>query len=271
MKLAFYKKMRLATVMLLTSTFFSVSLAMAADIGVAGGKHDFSNAGGSGTYHDPDVTATQVCVYCHTPHNAGQTRLLWNKDNKSNTTFKLYTSSSTLTNVVKNQSTLPAGSPSLFCLSCHDGKTAINVMHSGGKGADASALGYPAGSRFAFGSSEILMPGTFWIFTDQTPSMAIGQRGDEITGAGAGDDLTDDHPIGFSYSDVLSENSAGLKNLAAAQASGIRFFTAKDRVECSSCHNPHANYEGPSGNPALRPFLVRSNAQSGLCLSCHDK
>ncbi len=249
------------------------SLAMAAPSMIAGGRHDFSLAGGS-FYKNPDAAATQTCIYCHTPHNAGQTRVLWNKDVKSATNFRLYTSSGTLTNVVRTKSALSANSPSLLCLSCHDGKTAINVLHTGGAG--ATAPGYPSGSTFAFGVTEIIMPGSITDFFGTTPNMAIGRGGNEQDNTGFptvnGDNLTDDHPIGFSYDDVMTESSAGLNPIGTPKAAGIRFFGSKNKVECSTCHDPHINYNGATGGDVnLKPFLVMNNSGSALCLKCHNK
>lgn len=256
----------ISTVVLLSSS------AMAATSKIAGGKHDFTAAGGA-FYHDPTPGSTQTCVYCHTPHNAGQTRLLWNKDVKSATTFRLYTSSGTLTNVVRTQSSLSANSPSLLCLSCHDGKTAINVLHTGGKG--TSAPGYPAGSAFAYGNAELIMPGsTTDFFGNAGPNLAIGRGVNDRNDFDptTGDNLTDDHPIGFSYSAVLVERSAGLNPIATPQSAGIRFFGPNNKVECSTCHDPHVNYNGATGGDVnLKPFLVMSNSGSALCLKCHNK
>lgn len=248
------------------------SSAMAATSQIAGGKHDFTLAGGA-FYHDPTPGSTQTCIYCHTPHNAGKTRVLWNKDVKSAINFRLYTSSGTLTNTVRTQSSLDANSPSLLCLSCHDGKTAINVLHTGGKG--TAAPGYPAGSAFAYGAAELIMPGSVTdFFGNAGPNLAIGRGiGDRSDfDPTAGDDLTDDHPIGFSYSAVFAERSAGLNAIATPQAAGIRFFGPNNKVECSTCHDPHVNYDAAKGgNPALKPFLVMSNSGSALCMKCHNK
>ena len=50
--------------------------AFAAGIGTS--KHDLSVTGDSSDYGV--AAGTQVCVYCHTPHNAGSTDApLWNK------------------------------------------------------------------------------------------------------------------------------------------------------------------------------------------------
>lgn len=80
---------------------------------IAGTDHDFST-NGWGT--------DQICIFCHTPHNADITVAdapLWNHD-LTTSTFQLY-SSPTLDATI-NQ---PDGASKL-CLSCHDGSVAID-------------------------------------------------------------------------------------------------------------------------------------------------
>ena len=80
--------------------------------GIAGSKHDFSGSGwGSG----------EICIFCHTPHNATKSAAnspLWNHQ-VSSATYTLY-SSATL-----RQTPVPPRGPSKLCLSCHDGTIAI--------------------------------------------------------------------------------------------------------------------------------------------------
>jgi predicted CXXCH cytochrome family protein len=104
----------LATVALAASLSLT-SLSRAAS--VVGSKHDLkalTNAGG------------QVCIACHTPHNAQATQLvpLWNHT-ASTTTFTLYSSPTS-----KAVFAQPAGATKA-CLSCHDGTVAIDSF--GGK------------------------------------------------------------------------------------------------------------------------------------------
>ncbi len=267
------KIISIKTVVLVTFVVgvLSSSLAMAAVNNVANSKHNFTAAGSTGAYHDAANVQPQVCVYCHTPHNAGQARLLWNKASGAATAFRLYTSSGTLSNTVRTASSLSANSPSLLCLSCHDGKTAMNVLHSSGKGGDATAAGFP-GSKFAFGNAPIVMEGPLWVFGTYIPGAAVG---DAVSQGGNGDDLTNDHPIGFSYTGVLSDNAARSSNaindlttVDTKSSSRIRFFGSSNKVECSTCHDPHVDN---ANNPTLNPFLVMSNTGSALCLACHNK
>lgn len=82
--------------------------------GITGTKHDFKaelwNAGG------------QICIACHTPHNAKSVQLipLWNHTATGTTTFPVY-ASGTLTATGLTQ---PLG-VSKACLSCHDGTIAV--------------------------------------------------------------------------------------------------------------------------------------------------
>ncbi len=275
---SFSQKLILLT-FLATGILFS-SLAIAAVNNVANTKHNFSATavtGGSGVYKSKSIG--QVCIFCHTPHNAGKTRLLWNKASNSAPAFRLYTSSSTLTTVTRKQSIyLTGNSTSLLCLSCHDGKTAMNVLHNSNAGLSASAAGdgYGAGTKYIDADNGVLplpMPGpqdgSMYGFAGFMPSMNLG-RAPDGTNDTLGNNLTDDHPIGFSYSDVLTERSAGLNSIASAKAAGVRFFGTNNVVECSTCHDPHVDYSA-AGNTALKPFLVMSNSGSALCLSCHNK
>ena len=92
----------------------SAILLMTATAGaqITGTPHDLS---GNGWGTD------QICIFCHTPHNAKTPQLvpLWNHVSTTQT-FTVY-SSSTL-NATPGQ---PAG-VSKACLSCHDGATAID-------------------------------------------------------------------------------------------------------------------------------------------------
>src|SRR5690242_6956698 len=76
-----------ATAALLTAA----STAMAATYGttsITTSKHNLSASGGSSSYKG---TGSQICVYCHTPHNAYTTAPLWNRNNGfAANTYTLY-------------------------------------------------------------------------------------------------------------------------------------------------------------------------------------
>lgn len=76
---------------------------------------------------------------------------------------------------------------------------------------------------------------------------------------GKGHDLSKDHPIGVTY----PRNREGYKPREQVETDGA-VKLPNGKVECASCHDAH--------NPLKdRYMLVKSNAGSALCLSCHLK
>ncbi len=119
----------------------------------------------------------------------------------------------------------PSGSSKL-CLSCHDGTVALGMVNSR--------------------AGAIQM-----------------QRGVTTMPAGAsrlGTDLSDDHPISFTYDSALVAANGQLKDPATLTAK-VR-LDHNHQVQCTSCHDPHNNQYGK--------FLVQDNAASALCVSCHN-
>lgn len=263
-----------AVVLAIISTGVLVSSLALAATGIVNTKHNFMNGSpGGSAFTDSPNAPQQICIYCHTPHNAGQARFLWNKANKTAAlTYKFY-SSGTVTRAARQLTAFAPDSPSLLCLGCHDGKSAMNVLHSGGKG--ASAAGYPAGTEYSWGATESLMVNTPPSgFAPNPPQPMLGGNVANTV------NLADDHPVGISYKAVYDERTvngttAGLHspdNAVANSGTKIRLFGGanNNRIECSTCHDPHVDYS-VNGNTALKPFLVMSNSGSSLCLSCHDK
>lgn len=93
---------------------FVWSAAMAQTTGISGTPHDFSGRGWG---------STEVCVFCHAPHNTATSVAgapLWNHG-VTTQTFTMYSSST----LKATMSSAPAG-VSKLCLSCHDGVTAVD-------------------------------------------------------------------------------------------------------------------------------------------------
>lgn len=85
----------------------------------------------TGTAHDfkaASWTGGQICIACHTPHNAKAGALhiipLWNHAATTNT-FALYTSP---TNTLNASVTAQPAGASKACLSCHDGTVAVSSI-----------------------------------------------------------------------------------------------------------------------------------------------
>ncbi len=85
-----------------------------------------------------------------------------------------------------------------------------------------------------------------------------------------GTSLINDHPISFTYDAALAGVDLELYD-PTAQASGLGGTIQNDllfanQMECGSCHDVHNTV-----CPACTDLLVKSNAGSALCLTCHNK
>lgn len=218
--------------------------------GIKNSKHDLSSGNASVTLKSGGATSTdQICIFCHTPHNAIKSVPLWNRDASAGagSTYKLYSSSSTLSYAKGSQ--LKDHSISLFCLSCHDG-TVTN-------------LGDRVVNNGKQTTGGVTMVGAWTTRGAETPALL-------------GKDLTNDHPVGFVYPDTDTEGrlesaASALTKMNAAKGavtttSKAIFFTTggiANQMECSSCHLVH--------DSANTFFLRATNTGSQLCLACHKK
>jgi predicted CXXCH cytochrome family protein len=183
-----------------------------------------------GGLHDTRATGNtgDSCAGCHTPHNANTSykALLWNRAYVP--TAAAFTPYDVTTNAdfKGGAVSLGAGSAtSLLCMSCHDGTTALN-----------SVINVPAGTTFKTGT----VPGA----------------------SGLGTDLSNDHPVGFSYDASITGQGTPAKLVATPDPTKVKLFGASGarRVECASCHDVHTS--------AAR-FLRSPNTNSAMCLACH--
>ncbi|SDL22274.1 hypothetical protein SAMN05660860_00076 [Geoalkalibacter ferrihydriticus] len=248
--------------------FFAGTCALAA-MGpqrVANTVHNLSTS--SEWYYVADEE-DQVCIFCHTPHGGSLDGPLWNRALPGAMEFTHYTTA-TLDSVAGG-ATRALSDESLLCMSCHDGAMAVNhvlrpssgsagnpTMNSGQTDVALVWLGPVIAGRIggAFGEDGML--------TEETRN------------------LTDDHPISFSYDAVRTAyQSVGrgnqLHSAVEAATAGVRFYGAGNRVECGSCHDPHVNYDStipwddPTADEKYRPFLIMPNTGSAMCLACHNK
>jgi len=89
-----------------------------------------------------------------------------------------------------------------------------------------------------------------------------------------GTDLSNDHPVSFTYDAALATADGTLNNptVKTVGALGGKTIDAAmligHKVECGSCHDVHAD----EGNSATAGHLLLvNNASSALCLTCHNK
>ncbi|GMR04210.1 MAG: cytochrome c3 family protein [Thermodesulfobacteriota bacterium] len=170
---------------------------------VAATKHNF---GVFSPGQVKSVETTQICVFCHTPHNSDPQGPLWNRQT-SGATYDVYMSNTLV--AVPGQ---PTGSSKL-CLSCHDGTIAVGSL--------------------------LNMPGTAQAgsLTVTGPGITTGQI-DPTSTAYIGTDLRDDHPISFLYSQSYPSNI----EIKSDTLLGTSVKLDKNgMVQCTSCHDPHGS------------------------------
>ncbi len=223
----------------------TISLAVLAVAGLAGAQtvvgtdHDLSSTGPGAT-----TNVTRVCVFCHTPHQAAAANgqdPLWNHTLSTTASYGVY-ASSTLNATPSDIGGAAVGSASVsnLCMSCHDGTVAVTSLYNAPNEApindNAANITITAGGNV---SAAGLITGN--------PNL--------------GTDLTNDHPVNFTYDHALATADGGLRDPATTPAVAALLFGGT--VQCASCHDPHDNT-----NP---PFLVMSNTGSALCTTCHIK
>lgn len=265
-------KLFLAVVMILVAT---LAWAVKGPQDVTNGVHNLSTTGidpyfgtsGSSLYA---TNVEEVCVFCHTPHGGRLVAPLWNRNDPTPVGgWNHYNSASMSLHIQTLATDRVPNAESLLCLSCHDGSISVNHLIN----VPNSLHGATIQTTFSGDPDTTIIDD---IITG-SPGKRIG--GGPIAGSGGTGDLSDDHPISFSYDSVLagSDYTVGakvgsLKDASTAESNGVRFFGAGNNVECSSCHDPHVNYlSSGGGNPAYAPFLIMPNTGSALCLACHTK
>ncbi|NMM05014.1 cytochrome c3 family protein [Polaromonas sp.] len=248
---------------------------------VRGTKHNFSAVpDGSATPSGGTVPArsvkatseTQVCVFCHTPHEAetisfggGSTALgapLWNRK-LSGQTYTLYSSTSMEADAAE-LATQPGGSSKL-CLSCHDGTMAIDKVN---------ALNGAKNATIAMNTP--------------TPVKVPGNAATGFT-RNLGTDLSADHPISFTYNAALANLDGELRSpdgsLVGNRVTGAakpQLPLENNQMQCSTCHDPHLRDKTTTNGNAkflrMNRFQVTqpvggafSATNDIICLACHDK
>lgn len=213
-----------------------VSLIAAAGLALSSGavgqsiattKHNLS-ASGPGIYKA--AGETQICIFCHTPHNGNTLAPLWNRQDPGGT-YTMYWSPSMDAYPSAAAAPQPGGTTKL-CLSCHDGSIALGATVASGTIAMAGGVTtLPSSSAAYFGK-----------------------------------DLSGHHPVSFQVTaQIISTNNAKgdvpLKTLAQMRSNPVAHVDRFDFVQCVSCHDSHKNPYGA---------FLRSPVQDAVCLACHS-
>jgi hypothetical protein len=201
------------------------------DVNIAATPHNLSVTSlATGTYKSSNVK--EICVFCHTPHTAYINRALWNRSNpEAGLAYHMYTSGVDLSSVTKN---VTAPKPeSLMCLSCHDGRTALNVVHQtsmkppmatpvvvngqtlyqldiNGTAVSGMNPGLPAPDGYRMGDFG---PGGGSFITENNANLGAVRNYDQygnfvddgnIFSPYAGTEFADDHPISMSFTNAYA-------------------------------------------------------------------
>jgi len=227
--------------------------------GINGTVHDLGTAHDGMNYTaNPADSLQRTCIFCHAPHNtirlspanggpgfgsgpqapdAFDYLPLWNHELTANyASYTMYQNGPGAPQV--GPKAAAPGGVSLLCLSCHDGSISVNSYGNASQLASSrSGGGLPIFDEYAIGEANY---------------------------------LGNHHPIGFSYNAVAAVDT-GIRDadIAALGAAGtVRdhlYGPGSTDMECATCHSVHN-----TGNTG-ETLLWRSDEDSRLCLTCHDK
>ncbi len=239
------------TVVLAAAAFFYPLTASAAPgDGIAGSKHDFT---------DDASQDVGLCTFCHTPHQASSTKLLWNHELTTNTFSWDVPSTTAGTTFPTVQGDTYQG-PSVKCLSCHDGSVAIGDVNWF-NGGDPGILW-----NRKFSEGEIYAVGYGGDMGGNHP-LAVPYPYNNVANTYNGSTTGDGIQLGEWQADPVSLgirmfNDDGSGNIAAGPVAG------QTGIECSSCHDVHN--KASVGLYLLRGTLT-GNDSNYICLKCHVK
>ncbi len=208
---------------------------------------------------------SQICAFCHTPHggtNEPQAPI-WNRQ-LSTATYTPYTSTS-LDAIDLGQ----PGGKSKLCLSCHDGTLALGSVN---------VLNREEQARVDFTGPGVAGDG----------SIPHGEGAESGFTRRLGVDLTNDHPISFTYDSAQAERDGELYDPNVVGHIGDRqrdqdkptLPLENNKVECITCHDPHIRDTSGENIKFLRANRFQTappvdgqfdEENDIICLGCHDK
>lgn len=199
----------------------------------------YAFAGVSGTPHDLSAAgALQICVGCHTPHAAiaSTNGPLWNR-NQAAQTYNLYTNPED--SATFDMTSTNVGPQSIACLTCHNGVASTLINYPG-----------PDSVQNANYDSTAFSLSTY---------------------SNIGTDLSNDHPVGFTYNNAADLQNNGFPTLQGNNLISSNMFAfdnsvGSDQFECATCHDVH-NQSVPTRQPVY--FLRFNNNGSNMCAACH--
>lgn len=226
--------------------------------GIKASKHNLSNWSLYKIRVQGDTT--QVCIFCHAPHNADSTQApLWNRQESTASVFDI--SSSRFVKPGNNPlpeveiDTTPTGITKK-CLSCHDGTISVGATINGG---------------------PITMSG-------DNIDLASGQLKNTAAGYisptnSAGNSLNKGHIVSFVYDNTLKDwlnQPAQYGAGAFVNTTDKSMLDRTNRMHCHTCHDPHTDWCDDSSkrvgsDPLWRKACGVAGVGNGsVCEHCHS-
>ena len=244
-------------------------------------KHNLSI---SGTGNIKATQESEICIFCHTPHNSKADSPLWNRS-QSGQSYTPYSSST-----AKASTGQPTGS-SILCLSCHDGtialgkvlsrQTDINISGattipsgSGRLGTDLRddhpiSFNYSSASQ---GNGELINPGalTGAVKLDANGDLQCtschnahdNANGKFLVLSNTGGQLCETCHTKFGWDQTPHNiSSKGWNGQTPDPWPNSTLNTVADNA-CQNCHQPHS---APSNER-----ILKSNVEENVCRDCHN-
>lgn len=191
----------------------------------------------------PHDLAPEPCAMCHTPHSGTGDYPLWNRYQASQV-YTMYESPTF--DMVTGRADQPQA-PSSLCLVCHNGVF-------------SELVNYPGPCSNPDAAYDIIVQGC----------------------ADLDLDLTDDHPLSFTYDPTLDVDGNDFPTAIIKGSKGRKFIPGPytstdyplygenyDQFECSTCHSVHNTVAYPGQGDYQVYFLRADNSGSLMCQDCH--
>ena len=169
----------------------------------------------------------------------------------------------------------------IYCHAPHNNLSAAGALLWNRAASTATYIAYSSPSMNGAPTATSMGPTSKVCLSCHDGAIAVDSYG-TFTGAtkasGAvkiGPDLSNDHPIGFTYDAALVTLDPGLKAITSNALIGNQTSGTIDtkmlfggKVECASCHDVHNSLAGT----AVQDKLLRiTSAASAICRTCHIK
>lgn len=246
---------------------------------IVNSNHNLSS-GGPGAVKA--VSEAEICIFCHTPHNASSQAPLWNRYD-SGQIYIPYTSTTSKATIGQ-----PAGASKL-CLSCHDGTVALGMVRSrtgtiqftepigpaqnlGTDLSDDHPVSFRYDSSLVFSNPQLKDPSTLTgqIRLDENSQLQCTSCHDPHNSqfgnflridAIRGNLCTACHDMN-GWNESIHKNSGASWN---GQSPNPWVHTPWNSVADNACENCHAPH-----NASGKKRLLNSSTEEGNCIPCHN-